>query len=76
MKARATKLGFRLVGGSPEQLGAHLRSEIDKWAKVAKAAGLGAEVTRHSGRGTGANDAPRRGNPVLPANPESIFADL
>jgi tripartite-type tricarboxylate transporter receptor subunit TctC len=40
MKERATKLGFRLVGGSPEQLGAHLRSEIDKWAKVAKAAGL------------------------------------
>jgi tripartite-type tricarboxylate transporter receptor subunit TctC len=40
MKERATNLGFRLVGGSPEQLGAHLRSEIDKWAKVAKAAGL------------------------------------
>jgi tripartite-type tricarboxylate transporter receptor subunit TctC len=40
MKERATKLGFRLVGGTPEALGAHLRSEIDKWAKVAKAAGL------------------------------------
>jgi tripartite-type tricarboxylate transporter receptor subunit TctC len=40
MKERATKLGFRLVGGAPEQLGTHLRSEIDKWAKVAKAAGL------------------------------------
>ncbi len=40
MKERATRLGFRLVGGSPGQLGAHLRSEIDKWAKVAKAAGL------------------------------------
>ena len=40
MKERATKLGFRLVGGAPEQLGAHLRSEIDKWAKAAKAAGL------------------------------------
>jgi tripartite-type tricarboxylate transporter receptor subunit TctC len=40
MKERANKLGFRLVGGAPEQLGAHLRSEIDKWAKVAKAAGL------------------------------------
>jgi len=39
-KERATKIGFRLVGGSPEQLGAHLKSEIDKWAKVAKAAGL------------------------------------
>jgi tripartite-type tricarboxylate transporter receptor subunit TctC len=43
MKERATKLGFRLVGGSPEALGAHLRSEIDKWAKVAKAAGLEAK---------------------------------
>ena len=40
MKERATKLGFRLVGGSPEALGTHLRSDIDKWAKVAKAAGL------------------------------------
>jgi tripartite-type tricarboxylate transporter receptor subunit TctC len=40
MKARAEKLGFGLVGGTPEQLATHLRSEIDKWAKVAKAAGL------------------------------------
>jgi tripartite-type tricarboxylate transporter receptor subunit TctC len=40
MKERATKLGFRLVGGTPEQLGTQLRGEIDKWAKVAKAAGL------------------------------------
>jgi tripartite-type tricarboxylate transporter receptor subunit TctC len=40
MTERAQKLGFRLVGGTPETLGAHLRSEIDKWAKVAKAAGL------------------------------------
>jgi tripartite-type tricarboxylate transporter receptor subunit TctC len=40
VKERATRLGFRLVGGTPEQLGAHLRREIDKWAKVAKAAGL------------------------------------
>src|SRR5580698_8168314 len=40
MKERAINLGFRQVGGSPEELGAHLHSEIDKWAKVAKAAGL------------------------------------
>jgi tripartite-type tricarboxylate transporter receptor subunit TctC len=40
MKQRATKLGFRLVGGTPEQLGAHLRNEIDKWATVAKKGGL------------------------------------
>jgi tripartite-type tricarboxylate transporter receptor subunit TctC len=40
MKERATKLGFRLVGGSPEKLGAHMRNEIDKWATVAKKGGL------------------------------------
>jgi tripartite-type tricarboxylate transporter receptor subunit TctC len=40
MKARATKLGFRLVGGSPEKLGSYLQSEIDKWATVAKMGGL------------------------------------
>ena len=36
MKERATALGFRLVGGSPEELGSHLKSEIKKWADVAK----------------------------------------
>jgi tripartite-type tricarboxylate transporter receptor subunit TctC len=40
MTERAQKLGFRLVGGAPETLGTHLRGEISKWAKVAKAAGL------------------------------------
>lgn len=40
MKERATKLGFRLVGGSPEKLGAYLRGEIDKWAKIAKQGGI------------------------------------
>jgi tripartite-type tricarboxylate transporter receptor subunit TctC len=40
MKERATKLGFRLMGGTPEQLGAHLHNEIDKWATVAKKGGL------------------------------------
>jgi tripartite-type tricarboxylate transporter receptor subunit TctC len=36
MKARAAALGFRLVGSTPEELGAFLNSEIAKWAKVAK----------------------------------------
>jgi len=36
MKERATQLGFRLVGGSPEKLGDYLKSEITKWADVAK----------------------------------------
>jgi tripartite-type tricarboxylate transporter receptor subunit TctC len=40
VKERATELGFRLVGGSPQQLGAYLRGEIDKWATIAKRGGL------------------------------------
>jgi len=40
MKSRSTALGFRLVGGSPEELGSRLHSEIDKWAKVAREGGL------------------------------------
>src|SRR6185436_5383251 len=31
------------VGGSPEQFGAHLKSEINKWAKVVKATGAGVD---------------------------------
>ena len=42
MKQRSNALGFRLVGGTPEELRAWLASEIDKWAKVAKAGGLAA----------------------------------
>jgi tripartite-type tricarboxylate transporter receptor subunit TctC len=42
MKERAQKLGFRLVGGTPDRLGVHLKNEIGKWAKVAKAAGIAA----------------------------------
>jgi tripartite-type tricarboxylate transporter receptor subunit TctC len=40
MQKRADQLGFRLVGGSPDQLGAHLKSEVAKWADVAKHADL------------------------------------
>ena len=36
VKERTAVLGFRLLGGSPEKLGAMLRDEIDKWAKLAK----------------------------------------
>ena len=35
--------GAEPVGNSPEQFGAFIRSEIDKWGKVIKAAGLKAE---------------------------------
>ena len=40
LKSRVTKLGFRLVGSSPEQLGTYLKNEIGKWAKIAKAGGI------------------------------------
>jgi tripartite-type tricarboxylate transporter receptor subunit TctC len=40
LKERATALGFRIVGGTPEALGTFLNSEVDKWAKVAKDGGL------------------------------------
>ena len=36
VKERTAVLGFRLLGGSPEKLGAMLRDEIDKWAQLAK----------------------------------------
>jgi tripartite-type tricarboxylate transporter receptor subunit TctC len=34
--ALETKLGFRTIGGPPDKLKAFLKSEIDKWAVVAK----------------------------------------
>jgi tripartite-type tricarboxylate transporter receptor subunit TctC len=40
MKARAAALGYRLVGGTPEQLGSFLRADIEKWQNVAKKGGL------------------------------------
>jgi tripartite-type tricarboxylate transporter receptor subunit TctC len=40
MKERGKTLGFRYVGGTPEQLGTFLANETAKWAKVAKDAGL------------------------------------
>lgn len=40
LKSRVTKLGFRLVGGSPGQLGTYLKNEIGKWATIAKAGGI------------------------------------
>ena len=36
VKERTAVLGFRLLGGSPEKLGAMLHDEIDKWAQLAK----------------------------------------
>jgi tripartite-type tricarboxylate transporter receptor subunit TctC len=36
---RLDGLGFEIVGSTPEQFGAYIRSEIRKWAKVVKASG-------------------------------------
>jgi tripartite-type tricarboxylate transporter receptor subunit TctC len=40
---RLDGLGFEIVGSTPEQFGAYIKSEIPKWAKVVKASGAKAE---------------------------------
>ncbi len=40
---RLTGLGSRLVAGTPDEFRAHIRSEIDKWGKVIRAAGVTVE---------------------------------
>jgi tripartite-type tricarboxylate transporter receptor subunit TctC len=40
VREKLSSQGLNLVGDTPDQFTAHIRSEIDKWAKVAKAAGL------------------------------------
>jgi tripartite-type tricarboxylate transporter receptor subunit TctC len=40
VKAKGVTLGFRYVGGSPEQLGAFLKNEIAKWAAAANRGSL------------------------------------
>jgi tripartite-type tricarboxylate transporter receptor subunit TctC len=40
VKARGVTLGFRHIGGSPDQLAAFLKNETAKWAEVAKNADL------------------------------------
>jgi tripartite-type tricarboxylate transporter receptor subunit TctC len=39
-KERLEKLGVVIVGSTPEGLAAHLKSEMDKWGPVIKAAGI------------------------------------
>jgi len=38
--AKLNGAGFELVGGSPEQFGALIRSESDKWAPIIKSANI------------------------------------
>ncbi len=40
VKARLVELGAEPAGGTPEQFGAHIKSEIAKWAKVIKDANV------------------------------------
>jgi tripartite-type tricarboxylate transporter receptor subunit TctC len=40
VQARISREGADPVGSSPAQFTARVKSEIDKWAKVVKAAGL------------------------------------
>jgi tripartite-type tricarboxylate transporter receptor subunit TctC len=40
VRARMSREGADPVGNTPEQFGARVKSEIEKWARVAKAAGL------------------------------------
>ena len=42
-KGRLLAQGFEPVGGTPEEFGAYIKSEIAKWARVIKAAGIRAE---------------------------------
>jgi tripartite-type tricarboxylate transporter receptor subunit TctC len=43
VKEKGVTLGYRFVGGPPDQLAAFLKSEIAKWAEVAKSALLKAQ---------------------------------
>jgi tripartite-type tricarboxylate transporter receptor subunit TctC len=40
MKGRLTSLGLTAVGSTPEEFGAYMRSETEKWAKVIKTMGI------------------------------------
>jgi tripartite-type tricarboxylate transporter receptor subunit TctC len=40
VKEKLSSQGLTLVGDTPDEFTAYIRAEIEKWAKVAKAAGL------------------------------------
>lgn len=40
LKERANAVGIELLGGTPDQLSAHTRSEISRWARLARSANI------------------------------------
>jgi tripartite-type tricarboxylate transporter receptor subunit TctC len=40
VKQRLDTAGFETLGSTPEQFGSYIRSEVDKWTKVVRAAGV------------------------------------
>ena len=43
VRARIQGIGMEPVGDTPEQFSAHIRSEIERWGRVVRAAGVKAE---------------------------------
>ena len=43
IKARLAGAGVDTIGGTPEELAVHIKTEIDKWARVIKAVGIAAD---------------------------------
>jgi len=37
---RCEREGMTIVTGTPQECSAHIRSEIEKWAKIVKSAGI------------------------------------
>ena len=44
VKPRLEERGYTVIGSPPEQFGENIRSEIAKWAKVIKTAGIKVEA--------------------------------
>jgi tripartite-type tricarboxylate transporter receptor subunit TctC len=40
VRARLTKAGIEIQGGTPEQFGSVIQAEVDKWGRIVKEAGI------------------------------------